>query len=141
RVKALRRRGVGIAQALVDVTSPRQGAADLTRAGMPKVTELTYLARDAEPPLDLDPTVRRLDWRPFAPDTEDEFRQVLQDTYTGSLGMPGVGGGRSLDDGLASHRAGGRFGPQRGEVGGVASGAGAAGDVRLARLHGADPRG
>ena len=57
------------------------------------------------------------DWRPFGPETEAEFRAVLQETYAGSLDMPELEGIRSLDDVMASHRAAGRFDPTGGGSG------------------------
>ncbi len=53
----------------------------------------------------------------FAPETEAEFRSVLQATYAGSLDMPELEGVRSLDDVIAGHRAAGRFDPERWLVG------------------------
>ena len=58
-----------------------------------------------------------LDWKSYTPETESEFREVLQATYLGSLDMPELEGIRSLDDILASHRAGGRFDPGRWQLG------------------------
>jgi mycothiol synthase len=112
-----RDRGFRIAQALVDSTSPRQASADLTRAGMPEVTVLTYLERPTAEPLAIAPEVPRFDWRDYSPATDAEFREVLRGTYHGSLDMPELEGARSLDDVLASHRAGGRFDPSRWQVG------------------------
>ncbi len=54
-----------------------------------------------------------MEWRPFAPEIEAEFRQVLEATYNGSLDMPELEGARTLDDVLASHRAFERFDPTR----------------------------
>jgi mycothiol synthase len=116
----LRGQGIRVAQALIDATSPRQGAADLARGGLPRVTDLTYLGRDTARSLAVAPTVPRLDWRPFGPATEGEFRAVLTRTYLGSLDMPELEGVRSLDDVLAGHRAGGRFDPDRWQVGRLA---------------------
>jgi mycothiol synthase len=115
----LRGRGVRLAQALVE-PGARRGAADLARAGMPRVTVLTYLGRDTGRPLAGVPAAPRLDWRPFAAATEGEFRDVLQQTYVGSLDMPELEGVRALDDVLAGHRAGGRFDPRRWQLGRVA---------------------
>src|SRR5207249_2595301 len=105
----LRRRGFIIAQALLDESAPRHGAADLTEGGMPRVTELIYLERPTTVPLQLRPEVPALLWKGFGPATEAEFRAVLHATYHESLDMPELEGIRSLDDILASHRAGGRF--------------------------------
>ncbi len=60
-----------------------------------------------------------LDWQSFGPATEADFRDVLAATYEGSLDMPELEGVRSLDDVLASHRAGGRFEPGRWRLGRV----------------------
>jgi mycothiol synthase len=116
----LRVREFRIAQALVDASAPRTAAVDLTRGGLPRVTVLTYMHRDTTRPMGraLDhPRSPSFDWRPYGPDTEDEFRDVLEATYAGSLDMPELEGIRSLDDVMASHRAAGRFDPSRWRVG------------------------
>ena len=93
-------------------------AADLARGGLPRVTALTYLHRDTARPIGRPaPEPPAFDWRPFGPETEAEFRAVLQATYAGSLDMPELEGIRSLDDVMASHRAAGRFDPTGGGSG------------------------
>ncbi|HEV3167057.1 MAG TPA: GNAT family N-acetyltransferase [Isosphaeraceae bacterium] len=114
---SLRVQGFRVAQALLDESAPPHGADDLTRGGLPQVTELLYLERATAPPFAVEPGLPRFDWRAYGPATEVEFRQVLQATYTGSLDMPELEGVRSLDDVLASHRAGGRFDPVRWQIG------------------------
>ena len=116
----LRERGFRLAQALVDSSAPRTATVDLARGGLPRITELTYMHRDTARPMG--PAPRRLrpspfEWRPYGPETEAEFRLVLQETYVGSLDMPELEGIRSLDDVMASHRAAGRFDPSRWRVG------------------------
>jgi ribosomal protein S18 acetylase RimI-like enzyme len=117
----LKNRGFIIAQALLDESAPRQGAWDLAQGGMPLVTELVYLERGTRVPLPVQPEVPALVWHGFEPATEADFRTVLQATYSGSLDMPELEGIRSLDDILASHRAGGRFVASRWQVGRVRS--------------------
>lgn len=109
--------GIVIAQALVDDSVSARSAADLARGGLPRVTVLDYLDRDADAPIL--PRPPRLDfaYRGFGPETEDEFRSVLRATYAGSLDMPELEGVRSLDDVIAGHRAAGRFDPSRWLVG------------------------
>src|SRR5205814_6362660 len=46
----LRSRGFRIAQAVLDESASHLGALDLTRGGMPQVTELLYLERDTKIP-------------------------------------------------------------------------------------------
>jgi len=115
----LRLREFRIAQALVDASAPRTAAADLTRGGLPCITVLTYMHRDTARPMGLAARLKvpSFDWRGYGPDTEAEFRDVLQATYTGSLDMPELEGIRSLDDVMASHKAAGRFDPSRWRVG------------------------
>jgi ribosomal protein S18 acetylase RimI-like enzyme len=119
----LRARGFRVAQALVDPRLARPAAEDLRRGGLPRVTELIYLARSTLEPLPDPPAPRpeppALHWRPFGPEAEAEFREVLASTYLGSLDMPELEGVRSLDDVLASHRASGRFDPGRWRLGRV----------------------
>jgi GNAT superfamily N-acetyltransferase len=114
---SLRAGGVRIAQALIDTGSPHHGAADLTQGGLPRVTELTYLGRDTATPLEVARGVPAFAWRAFAPEVELEFREVLEATYIGSLDMPELEGARTLEDILATHRAGGRFDPSRWRMG------------------------
>lgn len=133
-----RARGFRIAQALVDSSAPRQAAADLTRAGMPEVTVLTYLERPTADPLAIATEVPRFDWREYGPATDAEFREVLRGTYLGSLDMPELEGVRSLDDVLASHRVGGRFDPSRWQVGRLEGEPSASAVVLLAEPEGRD---
>ena len=122
----LRSRRFKVAQALLDESAPKHGAADLTGGGMPRVTELLYLERGTERPLDVAPGVPALDWASFGAGVEAEFRAVLQATYIDSLDMPELEGIRSLDDILASHRAAGRFVASRWQLGRVRGEPGAA---------------
>ena len=110
-LEQLRSIGCQIAQAVVEVSAPARVGNDLTRGGMPRITELHYLNRDTSSPISFYPPQDRLDWRTFGPDTENQFRRVLQATYHGSLDMPELEGIRSLDDVIAGHRATGRFDP------------------------------
>jgi mycothiol synthase len=113
----LKRRGFLLAQALLDESTPRRGSADLARGGLPHITDLVYLEGDTQRDITVKPHLPSFDWRPFRPETEAEFRAVLQATYIGSLDMPELEGLRSLDDVLASHRAAGRFVPERWRLG------------------------
>lgn len=115
----LRARGCLLAQALLDESTPRQAAADLTAGGMPRVTELLYLEGDTRAEVPLRPDTPVLDWRSFSAETEAEIRDVLSRTYQGSLDMPELEGLRSLDDVLGGHRAAGRFIPERWRIGRV----------------------
>ena len=112
-------RGFHLAQALLDDSAPPQNATDLAAGGMPHVTDLIYLERETTPPIVVKPGLPPIDWRPFGPETEAEFREVLKRTYEGSLDMPELEGIRSLDDVLASHREGGRFVAERWMLGRV----------------------
>jgi mycothiol synthase len=125
----LEKRGFRLAQAVLDESAGRRAAGDLTRGGMPRVTELLYLERETALPLPLacfgslqgDSGERSLvgcfDWKPFEPGLEAEFRSVLQATYIGSLDMPELEGARSLDDIMETHRATGRFDSERWQLG------------------------
>lgn len=116
----LRRRGFRIAQALVDTASPARAAHDLTRGGLPRITDLIYMARDAQapPPAAIArPPAAEFAWEPYDEARPGPFADALQRTYAGSLDMPELDGVRSLDDVLASHRAAGRFRPERWQLG------------------------
>jgi GNAT superfamily N-acetyltransferase len=112
-------RGFRLAQALLDESAPREGAADLSSGGMPHVTDLVYLEAQTAIPVPVRAGLPPIDWVSFSPQTEWTFRTVLQSTYIDSLDMPELEGLRSLDDILASHRAGGRFVAERWQVGEV----------------------
>jgi mycothiol synthase len=114
-----RARGFRLAQALLDESAPREGAADLSGGGMPHVTDLVYLEAQTVMPIAVRSGLPPIDWVPFGPETESTFRAVLQATYIDSLDMPELEGLRSLDDIQASHRAGGRFVAERWQVGQV----------------------
>jgi mycothiol synthase len=110
--------GAGLAQALLDESSPRQAATDLDRAGMPRVADLISMTRSTDPPIDPG-AAPPMEWRSFSDDTRDAFRVALTASYGGSLDMPELEGIRSLDDVLASHGAGGRFDPARWQLGSI----------------------
>jgi mycothiol synthase len=138
----LQARGFRIAQAVLDESASRLGALDLTRGGMPRVTELLYLERDTKIPL-LPPSpssenpadpLPQLQWRSFNPAHEAEFRTILQATYASSLDMPELEGVRSLDDVIEGHRATGRFVPERWRLGQVPGEPGAAVVLLLAEV-------
>jgi ribosomal protein S18 acetylase RimI-like enzyme len=86
---------------------------------MPHVTDLVYLEAQTAIPVPVRAGLPPIDWVSFSPQTEWTFRTVLQSTYIDSLDMPELEGLRSLDDILASHRAGGRFVAERWQVGEV----------------------
>jgi mycothiol synthase len=130
----LRADGVVIAQALLDGSAPARAAGDLTRGGLPRVTTLDYLERDTAAPIRGVPRGTGFLWRPFGPETEAEFREVLQATYAGSLDMPELEGVRSLDDVIAGHRAAGRFDPSRWLIGRVEGEPAAAAVVLLSEI-------
>ncbi len=130
-LESLRGRGVRIVQALTDSATPRAAVQALVQGGLPHTTELTYLRRDTASPLPIDPSVPRFDWRPYGPETEAAFREVLEETYIGSFDMPELEGVRSLDDIMASHRAGGRFDASRWRIGRLPDEPGAAAIVLL----------
>lgn len=119
----LRGQGVRVVQALLDPAARREAVADLCRGGLPRVGQLLYLGRGTEPPLE--PLAGRsapapeLAWAGYSDQNAGEFRAVLARTYQGSLDMPELEGVRSLDDVLASHRASGRFVPERWRLGRV----------------------
>lgn len=144
-LRDLQTRGFRIVQAVLDESASRRGGGDLTRGGMPRVTELLYLEREtrlslpgttlmgshsgsrsrecdgAANPLDASGQliVPSLVWQPFHMAREEEFRAKLQASYTSSLDMPELEGVRSLDDILEGHRATGRFVPDRWQLGQV----------------------
>lgn len=130
----LKEQGYVIAQALLDESAPKQGAADLTRGGMPWITDLVYLERSTASPLLIRPGLPEIDWYPFGASTEARFRAILESTYIGSLDMPELEGIRSLDDILASHRAGGRFVADRWCMGIVRDTPGAAAVLLLSEI-------
>jgi ribosomal protein S18 acetylase RimI-like enzyme len=161
----LKARGFRLAQAVLDESVGPQAGRDLTRGGMPRVTELIYLERDTATALPLaapgtgagsletrigpdhgrpdhllsrPDLLPRLEWRPFGPAIEAEFRSVLQATYLGSLDMPELEGARGLDDILAGHRAAGLFVAERWQLGRVPGEPDAAAVLLLAELPGRD---
>jgi ribosomal protein S18 acetylase RimI-like enzyme len=136
-LEALRDRGCQIIQAVLDESAGPCGAVDLARGGMPHVTELIYLERDTAIPLAADgpggrgassggdvpstprTEVPQVEWVSYDGVSEEEFRAVLQATYSDSLDLPELEGVRSLDDILVGHRATGRFVPERWQLGRV----------------------
>jgi len=112
-LEALRAEGIAIVQAVLDETADPRNALDLTRGGMPRVTDLIFMRRDAASPWT--PPGRaegpRLRWRGLDEAGEAVFCKTLAATYRGSLDMPELEGARSLGDVLAGHRAAGEFNP------------------------------
>jgi mycothiol synthase len=146
----LQERGFRLAQAVLDESAGRRAAGDLTRGGMPRVTELLYLERETALPLPFAgagplkddsgdrPSVGCFVWKPFEPGREAEFRSVLQATYIGSLDMPELEGARSLDDIMETHRAAGRFDSERWQLGYIADNPEAASILLLAEVPSRD---
>ncbi|WP_165249293.1 GNAT family N-acetyltransferase [Paludisphaera soli] len=115
-LEGLRESGVAIAQAVLDEgADPREGQ-DLARGGMPRVTTLTYLRRDATALLP-SPSSPRLEWRGMDEAGEGAFVDALAATYAGSLDMPELEGSRSLDEVLAGHRGAEGHEPSRWRLG------------------------
>jgi len=131
-------RGFRLVQAVLDESAGPQAARDLTRGGMPRVTELIYLERETATPLPLaavgrgspDPAHGPTEglpaqpepspgfaWRSYGPEIESEFRAVLEATYQGSLDMPELEGARGLEDILDGHRGAGLFSSGRWQLG------------------------
>ncbi|GAC1474551.1 MAG: hypothetical protein NVSMB9_25130 [Isosphaeraceae bacterium] len=115
----LKARGFLLAQALLDESAPSRGTSDLVEGGMPHVTDLIYLEGETHQSIPVRADLPPIDWVPFGPETETGFRAILRATYIDSLDMPELEGLRSLDDIMASHRAGGRFVAERWRVGRV----------------------
>jgi mycothiol synthase len=130
-------RGYRLVQAALDESAGPQAARDLTRGGMPRVTELLYLERDTTTPL-LMTTPPDFDWRPFAPALAAEFHEVLQATYVGSLDMPELESARGLEDILAGHQAAGLFVPELWRLGRIPGQPEAAAVLLLTKVPGRD---
>jgi ribosomal protein S18 acetylase RimI-like enzyme len=113
--------GVRVAQALIERNGKAQQASDLRRGGMPRVTDLLYLARASAGSSEtiLRPGVPPLVWSTYAAETDKLFRRMLDATYEGSMDMPELEGARSLDDVLASHSESGHFQPELWQIGQV----------------------
>jgi ribosomal protein S18 acetylase RimI-like enzyme len=140
----LKARGFHLAQAVLDESADPRAGRDLTRGGMPHITELVYLERDTSTPLPpakgagRESPGRGFQWQPYSPEIEAEFHAVLQATYVGSLDMPELEGARGLDDILTGYRSAGRFLPQRWQLGRIAGEPEAAAVLLLAELPGRD---
>jgi ribosomal protein S18 acetylase RimI-like enzyme len=143
-------RGFRLAQAVLDKSGSANAAHDLTRGGLPWVTDLLYLERDTTVPLfpsagsargtipGSKDSYHKLEWRAFGTVSETEFRSVLEETYVGSMDMPELEGTRTLDDVLESHRASGRFMAERWRLGRVPGKSTAAAVLLLTEAPGRD---
>jgi mycothiol synthase len=157
-------RGYCLVQAALDESAGLQAARDLTRGGMPRVTELLYLERDTTTPLPFcvtaAPPTREsrgpedramtpntgspmapgpdFDWRAFDSSIAAEFHEVLQATYVGSLDMPELEGARGLEDILAGHQATGLFVPELWRLGRIPGEPGAAAVLLLTEVPNRD---
>ena len=112
--------GFRIVQAVLDESASRRGAIDLTRGGMPRVTELLYLERDTDLPLpesvSLDPLSEseaippRLIWCPFERGSRDRVSRPV----AGNLHFqPGHARARGSPFARRHHRGPSRHGPVR----------------------------
>ncbi|MEW4566856.1 GNAT family N-acetyltransferase [Tautonia sp. JC769] len=110
-------RGIRLAQALVDHDQPKQAGLDLTRGGLPHVTDLLYLGRPTLNELPVPPETPMLEWQPYAPERHEHFDRILDRSYEGSLDMPELAGIRCLDDVMRGHLARGPFDPERWRLG------------------------
>jgi ribosomal protein S18 acetylase RimI-like enzyme len=152
----LKSRGFLLAQAVLDESAGSRAAHDLTRGGMPYVTELLYLERETATSLPFISARKSLgaghlaaaangpgaeaslEWRSFGLALESEFRSVLLATYVGSLDMPELDGARSLEDILEGHRASGRFLAERWWLGRIPGEPAAAAILLMAEVPGRD---
>ncbi|HZW31075.1 MAG TPA: GNAT family N-acetyltransferase [Isosphaeraceae bacterium] len=146
-------RGFRLVQAVLDESAGPQAARDLTRGGMPRVTELIYLERDTASPLppgaigrgSPDPALpahppppASFHWQPYGPEIEAEFRAVLEATYQGSLDMPELEGTRGLEDILDGHRGAGLFAPGHWQLGRIPGEPAAAAVLLMTEVPGRD---
>ena len=147
----LKARGFRLAQAVLDESAGLQAARDLTKGGLPRVTDLLYLERETAVPLpsrgsepsqcisrDCSFSDYQFEWQPFGASLEAEFRTVLQDTYVGSLDMPELEGARALDDIMEGHRAAGRFNAELWCLGHIRGKPSAASVLLMAEVPGRD---
>ncbi|AMV40743.1 GNAT family N-acetyltransferase [Planctomyces sp. SH-PL62] len=114
----LRESGVAVAQAVLDGSGDSKGGRDLARGGMPRITDLVYLRRDAATPapVALRPSPE-LEWRGLDDVGEAAFLDALAATYAGSLDMPELEGARPMEDVVAGHRGAEGFDPTRWRLG------------------------
>ena len=104
--------GTRLAQVLCepDARGLRQVAAD---AGFGPLAELIYLSR-AVPRWPASEDGRQ--WVPYNAARHELFRDVIRDSYAGSLDCPELNAVREMDDVLADHRAAGDFWPDAWEL-------------------------
>jgi ribosomal protein S18 acetylase RimI-like enzyme len=112
-----RQAGIRVVQSLLDPYATSNAPGDLAAGGLPHITELLYMGRRTDVPLNVAPGTPSFTWHAYPTIAEADFRALLQATYAESLDMPELEGVRSLDDVLASHRAAGRFDPNLWYVG------------------------
>ncbi len=105
-----RRRQVQILQAMV-APDAEEEARIYADAGFQWLAELIYMDSDTTRPLHLPHSPPELRWLPYGSATHDLFCRVVQGTYEASLDCAALGGVRTIEDILASHRAAGEFDP------------------------------
>lgn len=84
-------------------------AAALEAAGFWRLTQLIYLERDPTYPW-LDPPGDAYTWTAYGPETHARFHAAIEQSYQGSADCPELTALRTIDDAIASHRAGGASG-------------------------------
>jgi ribosomal protein S18 acetylase RimI-like enzyme len=109
--------GVVLQQVLLHAAAPTidQMQAVLQRAEFEFLAELRYLERRLEPGrVEYNPEqADELSWQAYCSANHALFTRVVQGTYEGSRDCPGLTGRRTIEDVLATHRAAGRFRPER----------------------------
>jgi len=102
-----------IAQCLLtpqDVAASRE----LVKAGIPKLTELSFLARSLDEPLPSESARRSVTIEEFSAESHRErFANLLERTWQGTLDCPELNGHRSGFEALDGHRLAGEFSPDR----------------------------
>jgi mycothiol synthase len=107
----LRAMGFLMVQSLVEKSAPGRESEDLSRGGMPRITDLIYLERSTTPPLLVGESLARIHWDYYTQENSDAFRRAIDESYIGSLDMPELQGLRGLDEIIAGHENDGRFDP------------------------------
>ncbi len=114
---SLDRKRVGLAQILL-TKSERRAAAAFESAGFSRLAELVYMERKIAVSNRSEAFMGEIDWptgvtlQSFEKGNEADFKQVIADSYVGTLDCPGLCKLRSIEDVFLGHQGTGIFDPE-----------------------------
>jgi len=111
-VRAARRHGARLIQAVLVPKGAEPAVAALMAAGFAPLATLVHMRRSVGPDDGDLPLPDGLQWRGYSSWRHRRFAETVRATYRGSLDCPPLAGLRTVHDALRTHRHTGRFSPK-----------------------------